>query len=173
MKYLLIIGDGMADNPVGALGGKTPLQAAKHPGIDRLAAKGVVGSVVNCPKPLPAGSETAILSIFGCDPRKYFTGRSPMEAAALGLKLREGDCCYRCNLVTMEEGDMPYEEKRILSHSAGSIAGEDALSTIRALTSDAEFSAALATCPHVPPARGGAQRRLFRHPLYAAARSSG
>ena len=144
MKYLLIIGDGMADNPVGALGGKTPLQAAKHPGIDRLAAKGVVGSVVNCPKPLPAGSETAILSIFGCDPRKYFTGRSPMEAAALGLKLREGDCCYRCNLITMEEGDMPYEEKRILSHSAGSIAGEDALSTIRALTSDAEFSAALA-----------------------------
>ena len=143
MKYLLIIGDGMADNPVEELGGKTPLQAAKHPSIDRMAASGVVGSAVNCPKPLPAGSETAILSIFGCDPRKYFTGRSPMEAAALGLKLREGDCCYRCNLVTMDEGDMPYEEKRILSHSAGSISGADALRTIHALTSDPEFSAAL------------------------------
>lgn len=144
MKYLLIIGDGMADNRVEALGNKTPLQAAKHPTIDRLAAQGVVGSVINCPKPLPAGSETAILSIFGCDARRYFTGRSPMEAAALGLSLREGDCCYRCNLVTMEEGDMPYEEKRILSHSAGSISGEDALRTIHALTSDPEFSAALA-----------------------------
>ena len=143
MKYLLIIGDGMADNPVESLGGKTPLQAAPHPAIDRLAAKGTVGSVVNCPKPLPAGSETAILSIFGCDPLRYFTGRSPMEAAALGLQLREGDCCYRCNLVAMEEGDMPYEEKRILSHSAGSISGEDALETIRALTADPEFAAAL------------------------------
>ena len=143
MKYLLVIGDGMADNAVEELGGKTPLQAAKHPTIDRLAAKGIVGSVINCPKPVPAGSETAILSIFGCDPRRYFSGRSPMEAAALGIVLREGDCCYRCNLVSMDEGDMPYEEKRILSHSAGSISGEDALKTIRALTGDPEFSAAL------------------------------
>lgn len=143
MKYLLIIGDGMADNPVEELGGKTPLQVAKHPTIDHMAASGIVGSVVNCPKPLPAGSETAILSIFGCDPREYFTGRSPMEAAALGLKLRDGDCCYRCNLVTMDEGDMPYEEKRILSHSAGSISGADALKTINALTADPEFAAAL------------------------------
>lgn len=143
MKYLLVIGDGMADNPVEELDGKTPLQAAPHPTIDRLAAKGIVGSVVNCPKPLPAGSETAIMSIFGCNPLRYFTGRSPMEAAALGLKLQEGDCCYRCNLVAMDEGDMPYEERRILSHSAGSIAGEDALAVIDALLSDAEFSAAL------------------------------
>ncbi|MDO4813001.1 MAG: 2,3-bisphosphoglycerate-independent phosphoglycerate mutase [Eubacteriales bacterium] len=143
MKYLLIIGDGMADNGVASLGGKTPLQTAKHPTIDSLAAHGTVGSVVNCPKPLPAGSETAILSIFGCDPHRYFTGRSPMEAAALGLTLKDGDCCYRCNLVAMEQGDMPYGEKRILSHSAGSISGEDALRTIAALTSDPEFSAAL------------------------------
>ena len=66
-KYLLIIGDGMADDPVPSLGGKTPLQAAPTPAIDRMAARGLVGSVVNCPPPLPAGSETAILSIFGCD----------------------------------------------------------------------------------------------------------
>ncbi|MBQ2830469.1 MAG: 2,3-bisphosphoglycerate-independent phosphoglycerate mutase [Oscillospiraceae bacterium] len=143
MKYLLIIGDGMADEPVASLGGKTPLQTAKKPTIDRLAAQGIIGAAVNCPPPLPAGSETAILSIFGCDPLRYFTGRSPMEAAALGVALREGDVCYRCNLIAMDEGDMPYEEKRILSHSAGSIAGEDALAVCSALKSDPAFSAAL------------------------------
>ena len=143
MKYFLVIGDGMADNPVPSLGNRTPLEYAKHPVIDSLAARGEVGSVVNCPKPLPAGSETAILSIFGCDPLKYFTGRSPMEAAALGIPLRAGDACYRCNLVTMESGSMPYEEKRILSHSAGSISGEDAKGVVLALTADPEFAAAL------------------------------
>ena len=74
MKYLLVIGDGMADDPVPRLGHKTPLQTAKKPTIDRMASRGLVGSTVNCPPPLPAGSETAILSIFGCDPRQYFTG---------------------------------------------------------------------------------------------------
>ena len=90
MKYLLVIGDGMADNPVPELGGRTPLACASIPTIDRMAARGTVGSVVNCPPPLPAGSETAILSIFGCDPREYFTGRSPMEAAASGIVLSRG-----------------------------------------------------------------------------------
>ena len=152
MKYFLVIGDGMADNPVPSLGNRTPLEYAKHPVIDSLAARGEVGSVVNCPKPLPAGSETAILSIFGCDPLKYFTGRSPMEAAALGIPLRAGDACYRCNLVTMESGSMPYEEKRILSHSAGSISGEDAKGIVLALTADPEFAAALAKARmEIPP----------------------
>ena len=118
MKYLVVIGDGMADNPVEVLGGKTPLEYADIPTIDSLAARGTVGSVVNCPKPLPAGSETAILSIFGCDPLKHFSGRSPMEAAAIGLRLVPGDAAFRCNLVALEPGDQPYEEKRILSHSA-------------------------------------------------------
>ena len=152
MKYFLVIGDGMADNPVPSLGNRTPLEYAKHPVIDSLAARGEVGSVINCPKPLPAGSETAILSIFGCDPLKYFTGRSPMEAAALGIPLRAGDACYRCNLVTMESGSMPYEEKRILSHSAGSISGEDAKGIVLALTADPEFAAALAKARmEIPP----------------------
>lgn len=152
MKYLLIIGDGMADNPVEELGGKTPLEAADIPAIDALAARGVVGSVVNCPRLLPAGSETGILSIFGCDPLRCFTGRSPMEAAALGLRLREGDACYRCNLVGLEPGDGAFEERRILSHSAGSISGEDALKTIRALNADPSFSAALrAADMELPP----------------------
>lgn len=140
MKYLLVIGDGMADNPVPALGGRTPLQAAHIPAIDRMAARGAVGSVVNCPKPLPAGSETAILSIFGCDPRTYFTGRSPMEAAAAGIRLIPGDAAFRCNLVTFEDGDMPLEQRRILSHSAGSIDGPSALETVDTLLSHPAFS---------------------------------
>ena len=130
MKYLLVIGDGMADDPVPQLGNRTPLQAASIPAIDRMAARGLVGSVVNCPPPLPAGSETAILSIFGCDPRRYFTGRSPMEAAAVGIPMAPGDAAFRCNLVSFEDGDMPLEEKRLLSHSAGSIDGDSALAAV-------------------------------------------
>ena len=144
MKYLLVIGDGMADNPVPQLHNKTPLQAANIPTIDRMAARGLTGSTVNCPPPLPAGSETAILSIFGCDPRRYFTGRSPMEAAAAGIPLLPGDAAFRCNLVTFEDGEMPLEKKRILSHSAGSIDGDSALESIDALLSDPRFAEALA-----------------------------
>ena len=111
MKYILIIGDGMADNPVPELGGLTPLQYAKKPFIDELAARGEVGSVLNVPRGLPAGSDTAIMSIFGCDPKLYYTGRAPLEAAATGIKLNAGDVAYRCNMVTYDEGDMPFEEK--------------------------------------------------------------
>ena len=142
-KYLLIIGDGMADDPVPSLGGKTPLQAAPTPVIDRMAARGLVGSVVNCPPPLPAGSETAILSIFGCDPLRYFTGRSPMEAAAAGIAMAPGDAAFRCNLVALEDGDMPLAEKRVLSHSAGSIDGSSALETVDVLLNDPRFARAL------------------------------
>ena len=143
MKHLLVIGDGMADNPVPALGGKTPLEVANIPGIDALAADGFVGQVRTVPIGLPAGSETAILAIFGCDPSVYFTGRSPMEAAASGIELVAGDAAFRCNLVTLEDGDMPLGEKKILSHSAGSIEGEDALATVEVLLSDPRFAKAL------------------------------
>ena len=142
-KYLLIIGDGMADDPVPSLGNKTPLQTAPTPAIDRMAARGVVGSVINCPPPLPAGSETAILSIFGCDPLRYFTGRSPMEAAAAGIAMAPGDAAFRCNLVALEDGDMPLAEKRVLSHSAGSIDGPSALETVGVLLNDPRFARAL------------------------------
>ncbi|MBU5627089.1 2,3-bisphosphoglycerate-independent phosphoglycerate mutase [Oscillibacter sp. MSJ-2] len=139
MKYILVIGDGMADDPVAELGGKTPLETAKKPTIDRLAAQGQVGHVINCPEPLPAGSETAILSIFGCDPLRYFTGRSPMEAAASGIELRPGDVAYRCNLIALSDGEGALEQRRILSHSAGSIEGADALRVMDILEGDAAF----------------------------------
>ena len=141
MKYVLVIGDGMADNPVPELGGLTPLQYADKPFIDRLAAAGEVGNVLNVPHGLPAGSDTAIMSIFGCDPKLYYSGRAPLEAAADGIKLRPGDVAYRCNMVTYEEGDMPFEEKRILSHSAGSIDGEVSDAIVTALFAEPEFKA--------------------------------
>ncbi len=141
MKYILLIGDGMADNPVPELGGKTPLEYANIPTIDRLAAHGLLGSVVNCPEGLPPGSDTAILSIFGHDPRVCYTGRSPMEAAATGIALDPGDVSYRCNMVALEDGDMPYAEKKILSHSGGSIDGESSVRLVEDLFADPEFAA--------------------------------
>lgn len=139
MKYVLVIGDGMADNPVPELGGKTPLQHAQIPHIDALARKGEVGSVTNCPEGLPPGSDTAILSIFGNDPWKCYTGRSPLEAAASGIKLAPGDVSYRCNMVALEDGDKPFSEKKILSHSGGSIEGESSVELVEYLFRDPEF----------------------------------
>jgi len=140
MKYLLIIGDGMADNPVPALDGKTPLEAASIPTIDRLAASGVLGSVRNCPEGFPPGSDTAILSIFGCAPAACYTGRAPLEAAAIGLSLSPGDAAFRCNMVTLSDG-ASFEERWILSHSAGSIEGNESIELIRWLLGEPSFAA--------------------------------
>lgn len=142
MKYIVFIGDGMADNPVEALGGKTPLEYANIPGIDSLAKAGELGSVRTVPEGVPPGSDTAILSIFGYDPRKFFSGRSPLEAAGSGVKLKPGDISYRCNMVALSDDAVPYEQKRILSHNGGSVHGEDALGLMAALLADPEFAAA-------------------------------
>ncbi|MEG2366956.1 MAG: 2,3-bisphosphoglycerate-independent phosphoglycerate mutase [Oscillospiraceae bacterium] len=142
MKYVLVIGDGMADNPVPELGNKTPLQYAAIPHIDSLAARGEMGSVKNCPQGLPPGSDTAILSIFGADPRTCYTGRSPLEAAASGIKLRQGDVSYRCNMIALEDCGLPFEKKKILSHSGGSIEGEASIELIKYLFADNDFKLA-------------------------------
>ena len=142
LKYLLVIGDGMADNPVPELGGLTPLEYADISYIDAMAARGEVGSVTNCPQGLPPGSDTAILSIFGNDPRKCYTGRSPLEAAASGISLNPGDVSYRCNMVALEDADKPYAEKKILSHSGGSVEGEESLALMGYLLEQPEFQAA-------------------------------
>lgn len=139
VKYLLIIGDGMADHPVDALGGKTPLEASEKAAIDFLAVHGMLGSVKNVPDGYAPGSDTAILSIFGCTPRKYFFGRAPLEAAASGIQLEPGDACYRCNMVAYEDGDLPLEERRILSHSAGSIEGKESDELVTMLFAHPDF----------------------------------
>ena len=141
MKYVLIIGDGMADDPTEKLGGKTPLEVTPKPNMDRLAREGELGSVSNCPLELPAGSDTAILSIFGCDPRQCYTGRAPLEAAAQGIALRPGDVAFRCNMASLEEGDLPFEERRILSHSSGGIDGEASRQLVLDLFAHPEFRA--------------------------------
>ncbi|MCL2401222.1 MAG: alkaline phosphatase family protein [Oscillospiraceae bacterium] len=143
MKYLLVIGDGMADNPVPQLGDKTPLQYAVTPTMDKLASAGELGSVLTVPEGMPAGTDTAVLSIFGCDPRTYYTGRAPLEAAASGISLSPGDVAYRCNMVTFEgENGTAFEGKRIISHSAGSIEGEESDALIRELFETPVFKAA-------------------------------
>lgn len=141
MKYLLIIGDGMADNPVPQLDNKTPLECAHIPIMDELARKGVLGSVINCPGEFEPGSATAIMSIFGASPLEYYHGRGPLEAAAQGVQLRDGDMACRCNMVSLEDGDMPYEKRRILSHSGGSIEGDISDRLITELWASPEFSA--------------------------------
>ncbi len=142
MKYILIIGDGMADNPVPELGNKTPLQYANIPHMDAMASKGGMGNVLTVPKGLPAGSDTAILSIFGCDPTWCYTGRAPLEVAAAGVSLEPGNAAYRCNMVTFEDADIPFEEKKILSHSANSIEPDDSIELISYLFEEPEFKAA-------------------------------
>lgn len=142
MKYILIIGDGMADNPVPELGGKTPLEAAEKPCIDALCARSWLGSVRNVPENLIPGSDTAILSIFGCDPNRYFTGRSPLEAAGCGCHVAAGEISYRCNMVALEDGDLPFAQRKILSHNAGNIDPETSIRLISDVMADPEFSAA-------------------------------
>lgn len=140
MKYILVIGDGMADKPVPQLDGRTPLETAKKPNIDRLAAQGILGSVRTVPEGFPPGSDTAIMSIFGCDPRKCYSGRAPLEAAAQGVLLSAGDAAFRCNNVTLTDDDsLPFEEKKMLSHSGGGLSGSQGANLIDYLLSHPEF----------------------------------
>ncbi len=102
MKYVVILGDGMADRPVEELGGKTPLQKACTPNMDRLAATSILGKVRTVPEGMHPGSDVANLSILGYDPAKYYSGRAPLEAASIGVDLRNNDVAFRCNLVTLK-----------------------------------------------------------------------
>ena len=138
MKYILIIGDGMADSPIEALGGKTPLEYAAPACMNAMAAAGQVGRAETVPPGVEPGSDTAILSIFGYDPRRYYSGRSPLEAVGSGVSLRPGNLSFRVNLVALSPAE-PYESRRMLSHNAGEIEGEEALAAMAALMGDSEF----------------------------------
>ncbi len=102
MKYIVIIGDGMADRPIKELGGKTPLQQAFTPNMDKLASEGIVGKVRTVPEGLHPGSDVANLSILGYNPKEFYSGRAPLEAASIGVELNDNDVAYRCNLVTLK-----------------------------------------------------------------------
>ena len=125
MKYIVVLGDGMSDEPIAALGTKTPLEAANTPAMDDLASRGEMGMVQNVPAGMSPGSEIANLSVMGYDPLTDFTGRSPLEALSVGVEMEPDDIVFRCNVVTVTEEE-PYAEKRILDHSSGEISTADA-----------------------------------------------
>lgn len=126
MKYVVVLGDGMADWPLESLNGGTPLSCAETPAMDELAKMSEIGMVATIPEGMAPGSDTANLSVMGYDPRKYYTGRSPLEALSIGVDMKDSDVVYRCNLVTLTEEDAPYEEQTILDHSSDEISTEDA-----------------------------------------------
>lgn len=115
----------MADLPNEAIGGKTPLDVASKPTIDVLANKGEVALCDTIPEGMSPGSDTANLSVMGYDPKRYYTGRSPLEAVSMGIKMEDSDVCFRCNIVTLSE-DEPYDEKIMIDHSASEITTEEA-----------------------------------------------
>lgn len=125
MKYIVVLGDGMADRPVDALGGKTPLEAAVTPVMDALASKGTLGTVQNVPAGMAPGSDVANLSVLGYDPAANYSGRSPLEALSVGVAMDDDDVIFRSNLVTLTE-NQPYDQKIILDHSSGEISTADA-----------------------------------------------
>lgn len=125
MKYVVVLCDGMADYPVPALGGKTPMMCAKKPNIDALANKGEVGLVRTVAKGLKPGSDVANMSVLGFDPKLYYTGRSPLEAASIGVQLKDTDVTLRTNLVTLSDAEN-YEDKTMVDYCAGDISTAEA-----------------------------------------------
>ena len=133
MKYIVILGDGMADEPMDLLGGKTPMECADTPTMDAMACAGRMGMVQNVPSVMAPGSDVANLSVLGYDPARSYSGRSPLEALSVGVDMEEDDVIFRANIVTLTEEE-PYPEKTILDHSSGEISTRDAdvlMDTIR------------------------------------------
>lgn len=133
MKYIIVLGDGMADEPIAELNGKTPLEVAVKPNIDALAKKSEVGLVQTVPDGMSPGSDTANLSVMGYDPTVYYSGRSPLEALSIGVDMEESDVSFRCNIVTLSEEETNYEDKTIVDHSSGEISTKDAAILVEAL----------------------------------------
>lgn len=125
MKYVVVLCDGMADYPVPALGGKTPMMCANKPHIDALAQKGEVGLVRTVAAGLKPGSDVANMSVLGFDPKEYYTGRSPLEAASIGVDLKDTDVTLRTNLVTLSD-EPNYEDKTMVDYCAGDISTAEA-----------------------------------------------
>jgi 2,3-bisphosphoglycerate-independent phosphoglycerate mutase len=130
MKYVVVLYDGMADYPVPALDGKTPMMLAKKPIFDSLAKRGEVGIVRTVAEGLKPGSDVANMSVMGFDPKKYYTGRSPLEAASIGIDLKDTDVTLRCNIVTLSDEEN-YSDKTMVDYSAGDISTAEAAEIIK------------------------------------------
>ena len=133
MKYIIVLGDGMADEPISSLDNKTPLEYAKTPAMDWLSKKGEIGMVHTIPEGMAPGSDTANLSVMGYDPLVYYSGRSPLEALSIGVPMKEDDIAIRCNVVTISEEEGAFEDRTIIDHSSDEISTEDAAVLIDAV----------------------------------------
>lgn len=131
MKYIVLQGDGMADWPVAELGNKTPLEYARTPNMDRIAAQGILGLTHTIPDGFPSGSDVGTMSLLGYDPRRYHTGRSPIEAASMGVELSPDDIAFRCNLVTVGPGESGQEI--MVDFAADHITSEEAAELIKTI----------------------------------------
>lgn len=138
MKYIVVLGDGMADEPIEELGGKTPLEYADTPMMDKMSKQSEIGLIHTIPEGMSPGSDTANLSVLGYDPKKYYTGRSPLEALSIGVDMKSTDVALRCNIVTVSTDDLPYEEKTIIDHSSSEISTEDAAVLLEAVRKELE-----------------------------------
>ena len=138
MKYVIVLGDGMADEPIEQLGGKTPLAYAETPEMDRLSKQSEIGMVHTIPDGMKPGSDTANLSVLGYDPKVYYSGRSPLEALSIGVPMKDTDIALRCNIVTISEDDVPFEKKTIIDHSSGEISTQDCAVLLEAVRKELE-----------------------------------
>ena len=126
MKYIVLVGDGMADYPIKELGGRTPLEVARTPNMDYIARYGRLGRVRTIPEKMNPASDVANLSILGYDPQKFYSGRGPLEAANLGVELEDDDVAFRCNLVTVAND-------KLIDYSAGHISSKEAAILIKSI----------------------------------------
>lgn len=138
MKYVVVLGDGMADRPIAELGDKTPLAYADTPTMDELASVSEIGMVHTIPDGMKPGSDTANLSVLGYDPKKYYSGRSPLEALSIGVDMKDTDVALRCNIVTLSEEEDNYEDRTIIDHSSGEISTVDAAILLDAVRKELE-----------------------------------
>lgn len=149
MKYITILGDGMSDEPIEALGGKTPLAYATTPMMDKLAAAGEIGLAHTIPEGMKPGSDVANLAVLGYYPRDYYSGRSPLEALSIGVDMKTTDVALRCNFVTLtDDADVAYADRTIVDHSAGEISTEECaqlLDAVRAAFADDTYAFHLGT----------------------------
>lgn len=138
MKYVIILADGMADEPIESLGNRTIMEAASTPNMDMLALKSEIGLVNTVPEGMSPGSDTANLSVLGYNPKIYYSGRSPLEALSIGVPMKDTDIALRCNIVTVSEDNLPYEDKTIIDHSASEISTEECAVLLEAVRAELE-----------------------------------
>lgn len=139
MKYVVVLGDGMADEPIETLNGMTPLEYADTPMLDELSKKSVVGLCKTIPEGMKPGSDTANLSVLGYDPKIYYSGRSPLEALSIGVPMKDTDIAFRCNIVSItDNSELSFEEQTIVDHSSSEISTEDCAILLEAVRKELE-----------------------------------